>query len=64
MTLSELRTLTRQRLRDTVKPYFVSDLEIDAYLNEAEREACERALLIEDFDSFDRPDDDRYALSD
>ena len=52
MTLSELRTLTRQRLRDTVKPYFVSDLEIDAYLNEAEREACERALLIEDHDSF------------
>lgn len=35
-------------MRDTVKPYLVSDEEIDANLNEAEREAAFRALLIRD----------------
>lgn len=52
MNLSELRDLVRQRTRDTVKPYFVTDEEIDENLNEAEREACRRALLIEDFETF------------
>ena len=42
MNLSELRTLVRGRIRHTVKPYFVSDTEIDDNLNESEREACER----------------------
>ena len=65
MNLSELRTLVRGRIRDTVKPYFVSDTEIDENLNEAEREACERAQLIEDYDSFTidlEPGVTRYSL--
>jgi hypothetical protein len=48
MNLSELRAKVRLRLRDTVKPYLVSDDEVDASLNEAEREAAFRALLIRD----------------
>ena len=52
MTLSDLRELVRRRTRDTVKPYFVADEEIDFNLNEAQREACRRALLLEDYDSF------------
>lgn len=48
MNLSELRKLVRLRTRDTVKPYLCSDAEIDANINEAQREACSRALLIED----------------
>lgn len=52
MNLSEIRDLVRRKMRDTKKPYFTSDDEIDANINEAEREACRRALLIEDFDTF------------
>lgn len=52
MTLSELRDFVRRRMRDTVKPYLAGDDEIDANLNEAEREACRRALLIEDAETF------------
>ncbi len=48
MTLSKLRELVRLRIRDTKKPYFFSDQEIDANINEAQREACTRAFLIED----------------
>ena len=48
MTLYELRKLVRLRLRDTKEPYLISDEEIDANLNDAQREACVRALLIED----------------
>ena len=48
MKLFELRDLVRARTRDTVAPYFATDEEIDANLNEAQREACVRALLIED----------------
>jgi len=48
MNLSELRAKVRLRLRDTAKPYLVSDDEIDDSLNEAEREAAFRALLIRD----------------
>ena len=65
MNLSELRDLVRQRTRDNVKPYFVTDEEIDANLNEAEREACRRALLLEDLDSFTielNTTDTRYEL--
>ena len=65
MKLSELRALVRGRIRDTVKPYLVTDQEIDDNLNEAEREACERAQLIEDFDSFTidlEPGVTRYSL--
>lgn len=65
MKLSELRALVRGLIRDTVKPYLVTDQEIDDNLNEAEREACERAQLIEDFDSFTidlEPGVTRYSL--
>lgn len=48
MTRQELRSLVRQRMRDNSNPPLVSDEEIDANLNEAQREACVRALLIED----------------
>lgn len=47
MTLQELRSLVRRRMRDTKHPYLIDDAEIDANLNEAQREACIRANLIE-----------------
>lgn len=47
MNLSELRQLVRTRTRDSAAPYAFSDEEIDANLNEAQSEACERAHLIE-----------------
>jgi hypothetical protein len=47
MTLQELRSLVRRRMRDTGTPPLIDDDEIDANLNEAQREACVRALLIE-----------------
>lgn len=65
MNLSDLRALVRLRMRDTAAPYLFSDDEIDANLNEAQREACVRALLIED-DSVTQIDivttDKRYDL--
>lgn len=48
VNLSELRAAVRRRLRDVTEPTLWSNSEIDANLNEAEREACVRALLIED----------------
>ena len=48
MNLSELRKLVRLRIRDQAKPYLCSDDEINANLNEAQREACVRSQLIED----------------
>jgi hypothetical protein len=49
MNLLDLRGAARIRLEDTVgPPYLWDDNEIDSYINQAEREACERALLIED----------------
>ena len=48
MNLGELRSLFRLRAADTAAPYLWSDDEIDAYLNEAENEAAERAGLIYD----------------
>lgn len=65
MTLSELRSLVRDRTRGTVSPYLMSDAEIDANLNEAQREACVRALLLEDDVSITidlNTTDKRYAL--
>lgn len=38
----------RRVLADTAAPYLWSDEEVVTYLNDAEKEACERALLIED----------------
>ena len=48
MTLDELRTLAREQLHDEAEPYFCSDERLNAYLNEAEREACIRAKLLYD----------------
>lgn len=48
MNLSELRKLVRTKTRDNRAPFLASDAEIDANLNEAQREACSRACLIED----------------
>lgn len=52
-TLPELRTELRRRLDDLVEPYLWEDLELDSYLNEAEREAATRALLIRDTSTAD-----------
>lgn len=48
MNLSELRALTRKRLNDNGTPPLWADEDIDRNINEAEREACVRALLIDD----------------
>lgn len=48
MTLAELRSLFRLKAGDTAQPYLWADAEVDAYLNEAENEAAERASLIYD----------------
>ena len=66
MTLYELRKLVRTKTRDNRAPYFLSDDEIDANLNEAQREACARACLIEDTvaTTIDiTPSDTRYPLN-
>ena len=65
MKLYELRNLVRSRTRDTATPPLMSDSEIDANLNEAQREACIRALLLEDDVSATidiNTTDKRYAL--
>lgn len=38
----------RRVMADTAVPYLWSDEEVVTYLNDAEKEACERALLLED----------------
>lgn len=48
MNLEELRSRFRSEVRDNVEPYFASDEEIDAWMNEAQEEACRRALLLVD----------------
>lgn len=48
MDLKALISAVRIRLDDLNKPFLWSDDEITLYLNEAEREAAERAQLIED----------------
>jgi hypothetical protein len=64
MTLQELRSLVRRRMRDTGTPPLIDDDEIDANLNEAQREACVRALLIEDDVDLDVTTTDlRYKLA-
>jgi len=47
MTLAELRAAFRSRADDTLEPFLWPDSEITLYLNEAQKEACERAHLIE-----------------
>ncbi len=51
MNLAELRDFCRQRTGDVQEPYLWGSPEWNAWLNEAEREACIRARLIEDWDS-------------
>lgn len=48
MTLTELISAFRIRAGDNVAPYQFSDEEITLYLNQADAEAAERALLIHD----------------
>ena len=48
MKLKAIRQEARFRLDDEVRPYFWKDEWLDAAINEAEREACIRARLIED----------------
>lgn len=51
MNLVKLRMFCRDRSGDRVQPFLWRDDEWTAWLNEAEREACIRARLIEDWDS-------------
>lgn len=48
MNLEAIRDEARFRLGDDVKPYFWKDEWLNKAINEAEREACLRARLIED----------------
>lgn len=48
MKLQDLLALFRLELSDTQEPHLWEDSELIHYLNQAVREACERALLIED----------------
>lgn len=48
MTLAELVAAFRARASDTARPYLWPDDEVHLYLNQAEREAAERARLIYD----------------
>jgi hypothetical protein len=48
MNLGELRARARREMKDTAKPYLISDEDIDAWLNEAEIEAARRAFLLVD----------------
>lgn len=48
MNKGELRTRARREMKDMVKPYFFSDEDIDAWINEAETEAARRAFLLVD----------------
>ena len=51
MNLEDIRGESRKRLKDEVRPYFWSNEWLDQTINEAEREACIRARLIEDVSS-------------
>ena len=48
MRVEEFITRFRDAVHDVAEPYFWTDGEIVAYLNEAVQEACERAKLIEE----------------
>lgn len=48
MNLQKLRDLFRSSIRDTKKPYLVSDPEADEFANDAQVEACRRARLMVD----------------
>ena len=48
MTLAELMARFRREEKDNVAPYIWADEDLTAWLNEAEEEACRRALLLVD----------------
>lgn len=48
MNLQKLRDMFRKSIRDTKKPYMVSDAEADEFANDAQVEASRRARLIVD----------------
>lgn len=48
MNKGDLRNRVRREMKDTVRPYFFEDDDLDAWLNEAETEAARRALLLVD----------------
>lgn len=48
MTLAELKARFRREEHDDVAPYLWSDTDLVAWINEAENEACRRALLLVD----------------
>jgi len=48
MTLAELRARFRTEENDAVAPYLWSDSELATWINEAQDEACRRALLLVD----------------
>lgn len=48
MTLAELRSLFRREANDATQPYLWADEALDGFANEAEQEACRRALLLVD----------------
>lgn len=48
MTLAELRARFRSEEVDAVAPYIWSDAELATWINEAQDEACRRALLLVD----------------
>lgn len=48
MTLAELRARFRREVFDTALPYLFSDEDVNIWINEAQDEACRRALLLVD----------------
>lgn len=53
MNVADFIAAFRSDLDDAAEPYLWSDADIIRYLNNAVREACERALLIEDSSTYD-----------
>lgn len=51
MNLKDLRDGFRNQADDAVSPFLWEDPEVNQFFNEAENEACQRALLLEDSDS-------------
>lgn len=63
MKLEALRAHCRRRVADEVEPYLIGDDEWCDYLNEAEREACIRARLLEGVLDIDgQPGDQHFQL--
>lgn len=68
MNLGQLRAQARILLDDTEQDYLWTDAELNLYINEAQKEACVRALLIDDDNNTDfnialNTTDKRYPLN-